>query len=35
MRCSQFAQLKVCVMAPGNGSEHFVQNGGTIRGARR
>jgi hypothetical protein len=33
MRCSQFAQLNVWVIAPKNGSEHFVQKGGAIRGA--
>jgi hypothetical protein len=29
------AQLKVWVIAPENGSEHFEQNGATMRGARR
>jgi hypothetical protein len=27
----QLAQAKVVVIAPSNGSEHFAQNGGTIR----
>jgi hypothetical protein len=34
VRCSQFAQLNVRVIAPENGSEHFAQKGAAIRGAR-
>jgi hypothetical protein len=34
MRCSQLAQLNVCVIAPEKGSEHFAQKGAVIRGAR-
>src|SRR6266550_4680441 len=30
-RWAQLAQAKVVVIAPSNGSEHFAQNGGTIR----
>jgi hypothetical protein len=33
MRCSQFAQLNIWVIAPENGSEHFAQKGAVIRGA--
>ncbi|PYL98001.1 MAG: hypothetical protein DMF18_00615 [Verrucomicrobia bacterium] len=31
LRCAQLAQENVLVIAPSNGSEHFAQNGGTIR----
>jgi hypothetical protein len=34
VRFSQFAQRKAWVIAPGNGSEHFAQNGAVIRWAR-
>jgi hypothetical protein len=32
-RCAQFAQEKLSVIEPGNGSEHVAQNGGLMRGA--